>query len=468
MIDLKDLINNNKILNTLKPFFSDEPVYLVGGFIRDCLLNKESCDLDFVTQFGHAQILAKKIADEIGGYFVPLDEKNHIYRVVFSDKETYVDFADCIGDNIQEDLSRRDFTMNAIAYDIKEDKIIDIANGIADINSSMIVEVSEKNLLDDPIRMFRAFRFQSELGFEFSPVLKNMIQNNFYLLKNTAKERINAELIKLFGGKNIVETLYSLDKYNILEMIFPEVADIKKIPKNSHHHLNLFEHSIETVKQIQCFYEQSDDNVKKHLNSEFLGGQRRIAYLKLAAFLHDAGKPATWQIDSETGRHRFIMHDVEGAKLIVPTLKDLKFSKKQIAYIQKIIKNHIYPAGVVTSDEASEKAYLRFYRKMGDEVIDLIAVAYADRLSALGPEITKEMVDKNINGLKKLLDGYFENKNSLKPLPKLLDGKEIMSILNIGAGPMLGEIVNSLKEAQISSVVNTKDEAIDYIKKLKL
>ena len=105
---------------------------------------------------------------------------------------------------------------------------------------------------------------------------------------------------------------------------------------------------------------------------------------------------------------------------------------------------------------------------MGDDVIDLIAVAYADRLSALGPEITKEMVDKNINGLKKLLDGYFENKNSLKPLPKLLDGKEIMSILNIGAGPMLGEIVNSLKEAQISSVVNTKDEAIDYIKKLKL
>jgi len=162
------------------------------------------------------------------------------------------------------------------------------------------------------------------------------------------------------------------------------------------------------------------------------------------------------------------MHDSEGAKLIVPTLKNLKFSKKQIAYLQKMIKNHIYPSGVVTSDDSSEKAYLRFYRKMEDEVIDLIALAYADRLSALGPDITQEMIDKNLNGLDNLLKGYFEQKNKLAPLPKLLDGKEIMEILQIPASPVLGQIIHKLQEAQIASEVNTKDEAIAFIKKITL
>ena len=161
------------------------------------------------------------------------------------------------------------------------------------------------------------------------------------------------------------------------------------------------------------------------------------------------------------------MHDSEGAKIVVPYLKDLKFSKKQIAYLQKIIKNHIYPAGVVTSDEASDKAYLRFYRKMEDEVIDLIAIAYADRMSALGPEITQDMINKNIKGLEKLLDGYLKQKKELKPLPKLLDGNEIMQLLNMPASRELGEIVEKLKEAQLSSEVVTKDDAIAFVTGLK-
>ncbi len=468
MNKIKSLIEKNEILTMLTPLFKGMNVYLVGGYLRDCLLNRESCDLDFVTEKGFSESLAKKISDKISGYFVPLDEKNKIYRVVFADKTHYVDIADCIGNSIEEDLYRRDFTMNAIAYDINNSSVIDVTNGLLDLKNSIIREVSEFNIKDDPIRLFRAFRFQSELGFCFSENLENILLNYSNLLKDTAKERINAELMKLFNGKNIIQTLYSLDKYNLLEMIFPEVKEIKKVPKNSHHHLNLFDHSIETVRQIQVFYENSDDVVKKHLDTEILSGHKRLAYLKLAAFLHDVGKPSTWQIDSETGRHRFIMHDSEGAKIIVPTLKELKFSKKQIAYIQKLIKNHIYPAGIVTSEDVSEKAYMRFYRKMEDETIDLIALAYADRMSALGEDITKEMVSKNINGLDMLLKGYLTQKNCIAPLPKLLDGKEIMSILEIGPSKRLGEIIKELEEAQISSIVNTKEEAITFVKNLNL
>lgn len=463
-------IEQNSIVKTLRQFFQNknEHAYIVGGYLRNCMLNIHSCDIDIVTPKGTAKALTQQFADTINGYFIELDNINNIYRVVFENKIDYIDIADCTGDSIEEDLKRRDFTINALAYDLTNSSITDVCHGQEDIKQGIIREISKENIIDDPIRILRAFRFQSMLGFEMSSNLKNIIKEHATLLTTTAKERVNTELIKLFAGKNVVEALHSLDEYDVLEMLIPEVKEIKKIPPNSHHHLPLIEHSIETVRQVQLYYDNAQGEVKEHLEEELFGAQPRIAYLKLAAFLHDVGKPVTWQIEPDTGRHRFIMHDSEGAKIIVPTLKNLKFSKKQIAYIQKIIKNHIYPASLVTSPDKNDKAYLRFYRKMEDEVIDLIAIAHADRLSAQGPAITKEMTDKNINGLKELLKYYLESKKTLKPLPKLLDGKEIMDILNIQASPQLGKIIEALKEAQISSVVNTKDEAIEFVKNLKL
>ncbi len=463
-----DNIQNNFILKTITPFFKEqaESCYIVGGFLRDCLLNRESCDVDIVVPQNTAESTAKRLADFINGYFVELDNVNNIYRVVFEDKINYVDIADCTGRCIEEDLKRRDFTINAIAYDLKKQKLIDINSGLEDLKKGIIREISEFNITDDPIRILRAFRFQSELGFNFSDELKKIIKKHCLLIKNPAKERVNTELIKLFNGIYADGTLTDMENFGILEQVFPFVKDLKKVPPNSHHHLGLLEHSIETVKQVQLYYENAVADVKSHLDETLFAGHKRIAYLKLGAFLHDTGKPSVWTIDTQTGRHRFIMHDSEGAKIIEPYLKDLKFSKKQISYLQKIIKNHIYPAGVVTSDETSEKAYLRFYRKMGDETIDLIAIAYADRMSALGPEITQEMINKNINGLDKLLNGYLKQKTELKPLPKLLDGKEIMQILNIPQSKELGKIIEKLKEAQISSDVITKEDAINFIKNL--
>lgn len=467
---IEKALNKNYIISVIMPFFKEKDIqaYIVGGFIRDCFLNRKSSDIDIVTDKGKAENAAKMLSDAINGYFVELDEINKIYRVVFADKTNYVDIADCTGMDIKEDLLRRDFTINALAYDINRACLVDVVGGVDDIKAGVIREISEENILDDSIRILRAFRFKSTLGFELSDKLKLIAANHSKELLTTAKERINIELVKLFGGKNVVEALELLNKFNILELIFPEVVEMRKVPKNSHHHLNLLEHSIETVRQVQIFYENACNEVKLHCDDIMFGGQSRMSYLKIAAFLHDVGKPSTWQIEPETGRHRFIMHDVEGAKIIAGTLKNLKFSKKQCAYIQKIIKNHIYPAGVVMSEDVGDKAYMRFYRKMENDVIDLIAVAYADRMSALGPEITQAMIDKNINGLDKLLQMYLEQKNKMKPLPKLLNGNEIMQLLNIPASKKLGQIISKLYEAQLSGEINTKEEAVWFVKSINL
>ena len=147
-------------------------------------------------------------------------------------------------------------------------------------------------------------------------------------------------------------------------------------------------------------------------------------------------------------------------------MKQLKFSKKQIEYVKTLIKYHIYPSSLVSAQDVQDKAFLKFYRKMDGYVIDVIILAMADRLSARGVKVTDDIVNKNISNLTKLLNDYLEKYKNLKPLPKLLNGKEIMNILNIKQSPKLGAVINELKEAQISGNVNTKEEAIEFVTNL--
>lgn len=438
--------------------------YLVGGSIRDFLLGKNFIDRDIA--IFNAENYAKKIAEKFDATLVVLDEENKIYRVVFSDKINFLDISEIHGKSIEEDLLRRDFTINAIAYDLQNGNYIDTTGGIKDLNGKILRHIKDSNFEDDPLRILRAFRFKAITGFEFSEELKSAIKKYSSLVLKPSPERINYELMKLFGGEYTSDTLYLMDEYQILDILFPFVKELKKIPPNTHHHLDLFHHSIETVRNIQDQYMQSDV-IKKHLDKIDFGGFERINHLKLAGFMHDIGKFSTWTIEEDTGRHRFIKHDDIGAKLSIGFLKNLKFSKKQIGYISEMIKFHIYPSSVVSAPELTEKIMMRYLRKMSENVIDNIILAKSDRLSAQGEAITEEILNNNLNSLNLLLTFYLEKKDTLKPLPKLLDGFEIMQILNLTPSPRLGEIIDELKEAQINGDVITKDDAVNFIKEYK-
>ena len=463
-----DTLQKDPIIKLIMPYLKDYNSYLVGGFVRDLILNYENFDRDIIIENCDIKELTKKIANDIDASFVPLDTENKIYRIVLKDKINYIDFAAPIEDNIEKDLLRRDLTLNAIAFDINKGKFIDISGGLKDIENKTIKGISEQNFIDDPLRLLRVFRFYSKLGFRIDSSLKDIIKKYNANILSPAKERVNTELLKLFEGKYTDSALIEMDKLGLLEHIFPIMKEVKKIPNNPHHHLDLFNHSIETVKQVQIYYETSCEENKEHLDSNTMGNVKRLAFLKLAAFLHDIGKPSTWTIEEGTGKHRFFKHDDAGSKLASSILKELKFSKKQISYIQKLIKYHIYPSAVVCSDGFTEKTQMRFYRKMGEEVIDVIVLAAADRLSAQGPEITEEITSNNLNGLKMMLDNYIKLRKSIKPLPKLLDGNEIMQIKNLNQCKELGLIIKKLHEAQLSGDITTKDEAIDFIKQIDI
>ena len=447
---------NDIVINLLKKY--DEQIYLVGGAVRDFLLGKETFDKDILVN--SAEEFANKFANDNGATFIELDKANKIYRVVLKDKINYLDITEPINSSLEDDLNRRDFTINAIAMDIKTEKLIDLHNGQQHLKDRIIKSICPKNIIDDPLRILRGYRFSATLGFDIEEETLEHINANLNLITKPAVERITYEMMKLFSGEYTATTLKKMDK--IIDLIYPIFLEVKKVPPNTHHHLDLFNHSIETVHQIQKLYNESDTETKSHLDKTDFGGFSRLAHLKLAGFFHDIGKFSTWTIEED--RHRFMKHESVGSNLAIEILRKNKFSKKQINYITEMIKNHIYPSQVISAENVSEKNYMRFIRKMGDNVIDNIILAKADRLSARGIAVSKEMVETNINNLNKMLDYYLKIKPELKPLPKLLSGAEIMKIKGLNQSPILGEIINHLKEEQLAGNISTKEEAIDYIK----
>ena len=463
-----DKIKNDNLIKKIEDFAKNIRVLLVGGVIRDFCLGKKNFDKDIIVLDEDAKIFSQNLAKYLDATFIPLDEENKIYRIVLKDKINFIDITNPIENNLEKDLARRDLRMNAIAFDLKENKFIDIFGGFDDLKNEQINIISEQNLIDDSLRLLRVIRFQAVTGFNVSENLKQILKKYSHLINKPAKERVNYELMKLFDGSYTVEALKTMEECGILYELLPVFKDVQKVPPNSHHHLPLIGHSIETVRQIENFYKISNSVVKNHLNSVDFGGFRRLAYLKLAGFMHDIGKYYCWTIDKDSGRHRFIKHEYIGAEMAPSILRDLKFSKKQIEYITEMIKYHIYPSHVIATEGLSEKVKLRYIRKIGENVIDNIFVAMADRLSARGKAVSDEVVKKNISGLQELLGFYLKIKETLKPLPKLLSGEEIMNLTGIKPSKMLGEIISELHEEQFNGNIVDKNQAINFIKnKLK-
>lgn len=458
-------IEEHKIFNLLKN--TDGDIYLVGGAVRDILMGKkkisEIYDLDIIV----TDRPAKEFAEEFGknndvATVITLDDVNNIYRVVMADKVNYIDITNPINNSLKDDINRRDITINAIAYNIKTSELVDLVGGVNDIEKGVIRAVSEDNFVDDPLRMIRVFRFASTTGFEIEPDTRKFIDKHKCLILKPAVERRNCEILKLFGGKYADKIIEEMDNLGIIDIIFPIMLDVKKVPPNTHHHLDLFRHSIATVKYIQEIYEDSTDEVKEHLESVDFGGDTRLAHLKFAGFLHDIGKFSTWTIEDD-GRHRFIRHDEIGEQIVKAILKEKKFSKKQIDYVAGVIRHHMYPSSVISAPNLSDKIYMRYVRKAGDNAIDWITIAKADRLSARGPAVTDEMVKDNIDGLNKLQEFYIKVKPTLIPLPKLLDGKQIMKLKNLKPSKELGDIIEALTDAQQEGKVLTKEDAVNFV-----
>jgi putative nucleotidyltransferase with HDIG domain len=464
--------------------------YLVGGAVRDAIdlgigrkpaqsLKGEAgaIDFDFAVlsdstnnnQDNPAISLALAVADALSGHFVLLDQSNDIARVVLlpvpdsesgkaSGPQTYLDFAGCIDGSsdgsLERDILRRDFTVNAMVFDPDfPDQVIDPTGGLNDLKANIIRAVSEDVLIDDPLRVLRAYRFAAYLGAQIEPITRGYLKQHAKLLGQVARERISYEFFTLMNCQKVARLVVEMGEIGLLEEIYPELKDCRRVTANSFHHLALFDHSVETIPQLENRFETLPDWVQQSANLPLVPGVTRLAATKIAALLHDIGKPATWEITPE-GRHTFIGHDKLGAEMIRPLADREKWSKTMTRFVERLVLWHLRPGHLFHTGAPTPKALNHFYRTVGEEVPELMMLAFADFGATCGAGLAAER-DRLEHCLVELMNGYPTYIEATKKLPKLMDGADVMRILGVKPGPIIGEILISLTEAQeIKEVVD--------------
>jgi len=423
-----------KILNKLNKCGKG---YIVGGAIRDILLGLKPKDVDFATNLPYEtlkKIFSEYIPKETGKSFGVLRIRiNNIdyeiakFREDIYGKEKKVAFVD----EIKNDLARRDFTINAMAYNEVEG-IVDLYNGQKDIENKVInfIGNAEERIIEDPLRVLRAFRFMSRLNFSLSENTIEAIKKQKDLLKNIPEERITMEFSKLLLGENIKNTLTLMKDTGVLELIIPEFKETYDFEQcNPHHNLDLFNHIINVVSKVPADLE-----------------------LRYSALLHDIAKPIVQTFD-EKGIAHYKTHEIVGADMARDILARMKLPVKLIDTVVEIIKKHM-----VLYKDITDKKFNKLLSEMGyDNLLRLIEHSIADNSSKNNEVVSTE------NDLHERLKRAVEKQMQVTVNDLAVNGKDL---IELGfTGKEVGEIKKELLDKYLSEEIqNNKEEMLNYVK----
>lgn len=458
-------------------------IYLVGGYLRDLILERKNKDLDFVLAPLDAKRLSgltggltdfvKEFAKRINGTFFLLNDRYQTNRVIDKKNGLTYDFTRIRGRSIEEDLKKRDFTINALALDLEKPvllKVIDSYKGREDIQKRVIRIVSERAFSDDPLRLLRSIRFRALLNFRIERKTERLIIQKAPLLKKVSGERIREELFGILALEDSHRFIRELDKLKLLTQIIPEIEALRKTDQEGFHHLDVWEHSLEALKHteeilknLKKLFPKFYKKINKHLEEEVADKQPRITLLKLATLFHDLGKPQTQAITPE-GRMRFIGHEEKGVKMAEEIGKRLRLARKAIETVKREILYHMRPGNLSGVSELTNRAIFRFFRDCKEEGVETLILSYGDRLASCGPLATPGMIKRHREVVEEMLGDYYERKSIVKP-KKLVNGNEIMKKFNLSPGPKIGKILEVLSEVQVEGKVKTKKEALEFIKR---
>ncbi len=439
--------------------------YFVGGFVRDRFLKRNN-DFDIDMVVSDIKQVLNILRSSFKAHIVELDRDFGVYRVFLKGMDYYLDISRMQGKDILDDLSRRDFTINAIAVEYKngcsKTNIIDPYNGMTDIEKGIIRVVSRKNLVEDPLRLLRAFRFQSQLNFQIDAETRKYITELSFLINYVAKERVKTEIFKILKNSSSAHIFRDMES-SLFRHLFPFFEVYKGFYGGKGHCYDIYEHSYHTLENIENFINNGFplDFDKNILNEELEYEFKVASALKLAAFLHDVGKILTKDIISN--KITFYGHDKKGAEFLNNFLTEARFANSSIKLIVNLVKYHTYLFNIIQSDKnipkLSPRAYMRIKDTFGTLSPLLFFLSIADNLAkGEDKKIFLELV-------KKLYDDFLvyasKENNSKKPI---LTGRDIIRILNIDEGPIVGEIIKDIREKDLVGFFKDRSEAEGYIK----
>lgn len=436
------------------------PVFLVGGFVRDTILNRASNDYDFVVA-GDAEAFAERVAEQLGTRVIRMGKGRKVdYRIV-SGRDT-LDFAAMAGDCIEEDLRRRDFTINALGYDFGPDRLIDPAGGLEDLRSGTVRLVSEEAVRADPVRMLRAFRFAAVLGFDVAPETLNIIGRENERIVRSAGERIRSELFQLMSAPRSAVHLRRLADVGLLTRVIPELGACQGCLQGEIHGRDVFEHTLAVYEQIETVI--NDHGALWPRFSGYTGNYLRVDHrgvlLKFAALLHDTGKPACRQTDLQ-GRVRFLGHDQESGRLAGDISVRLRMSAWERRYVTLIVSKHMRPLFLFNARQSSRlksKGIVRFGRKYEDDIIGLLIHGLADQRGKAG--VGEGVVEEFVRFVDQVLSVYFSTLKPKMAMPKILTGKDLIAHFGLKPSKLIGKVLNKLDEAHLQGRIETRQEAL--------
>ncbi len=466
--------------------------YLVGGAVRDAMLNKETRDLDFVLS-GEVLPCARRVADRLGGAYFTLDEERKTGRVILIDTDGVrksMDFAALRGGDLESDLWARDFTVNAMAVSLDPAQaLFDPTGGAADLRARQLRACTPESLREDPVRILRGVRLAAALEFKIQPETRKLMRLAVPLLPSVSAERLRDELFRILEGPRPAACLRALDILDALGHILPEVTGLKGVQQSQPHVYDAWTHTMDIVQRLtevlavlgQKLDEQRAQNwamgllslrlgrfrqnIYQHFSQTHLNLERSlIGIIFLGALFHDSGKRSTRQEDGE-GRVRFLGHEQAGVELAIHRARALRLSNAEIDRLEVIVRQHMRPLLLARSEEGiSRRAVYRFFRDCGPAGVEICLLALADTLATYGPALPSEVWVKQVDVVRTLLEAWWEQPEERIRPAALLNGDDLQSIFHLPPGPQLGELLEGLREAQASGTVMDREQALEWVR----
>jgi poly(A) polymerase len=454
-----------------------EKIYLVGGSIRDILIGSRNIrDIDFLMASGSEEV-ARAFADAIGGSFFFLDEERKITRVVKQENGEIIqfDFTNFEGPDLAADLARRDFTINAMAMDLRDfiarrslDGLIDPFHGRDDVANRLVRVARYETLDEDPLRLLRAARFAATLGFAIDGATAGQIRRRSKRIAGPSPERVRDELFLILAERNAEKHLMLLDQLGLLLPLFPELEALRGFAPGNYHVHDVLTHSIKTAGYVDSVLDDlpmlspgHSAAVVAHLDERLEQFVPRKAALRFACLVHDNAKPETYT--NTDGHVRFHGHDSLGGDKAVSLCRRFRLSRDAENVVTKIIRQHMRLFNLAAPGGPSRNALYRYCRDLGDAVPESLILAQADA-RATGEIMPKEKYTDTTKSMATALDYYYDKFLNVEARP-LVTGQDLID-RGLKPGPKFGEILDEIKERQAEGTLRDRQEALEYLERL--
>ena len=471
---------------------ADQPLYLVGGALRDSLLGRATHDLDFAVPKG-AMKLARSLANQLTGAFFPLDDETDTARIIIQSADggrDMLDFAAFRGADLEADLRGRDFTINAMAINVRTGEAIDPLGGAQDLREKRIRACSETAFTDDPVRILRAIRQAAALSFSIQPETRKLMKAAVPLLKKVSPERLRDELFKILEGPRPDASIRALELLGVLPVLLPELPALKGVEQSAPHVYDVWAHTLAVLRHLDAIlavlaprYDEAKANadllnsllvlhlgryrqqIGEHLATALNTDRSARALLFFNALYHDVSKPHTKSIE-ESGRIRFLGHDEQGAMVAMKRGMGLHLSNDELDRLKLVIFHHMRIHSLTTrklaGNEPSRKAIYRFFRDCGPAGVDLILLSLADTRATYEQTLAQEHWAACLEVCRSLLEAWYEKADEIIAPPQLLNGDDLIAELKMQPSRAMGALLELVKEEQVMGRVSTREEALAF------